>query len=99
MVEGAVEVVAKVVAEAAEEIVLTDHGQDRYKTRRADPLHRSLKVTLLNYKAASLTAVTAGRPINILLQSRESQSMSGQSSNTAEIYARLLKNPSASKYP
>ena len=46
MEEGAVEVVAKVVAEAAEEIVLTDHGQDIYKTRRADPLHRSLKGTL-----------------------------------------------------
>ena len=47
MAEGAVEVVAKVVAEAAEEIVLTDHGQDRYKTRRADLLHRSLKGPLL----------------------------------------------------
>ena len=47
MAEGAVEVVAKVVAEAEEEIVLTDHGQDRYKTRRADPLHRSSKVNLL----------------------------------------------------
>ena len=43
MAEGAVEVVANVVAEAAEEIVLTDHGQDRYNNRRADPLHRSLK--------------------------------------------------------
>ena len=47
MVEGAVEVVAKVVAEAAEEAVLTNHGQDRYKTRGADPLHRSFKGTLL----------------------------------------------------
>ena len=47
MVEGAVEVVAKVVAEAAEEIVLTNYGQDRYKTRRADPLHRRLKETLM----------------------------------------------------
>ena len=47
MAEGAVEVVAKVVAEAAEEIVLTDNGQDRYKTRISDPLHRSLKGTLL----------------------------------------------------
>ena len=40
MAEGAVEVVAKVVVEAteaAEEIVLTDHGQDRYKTRGVDP--------------------------------------------------------------
>ena len=83
MEDGAVEVVAKVVAEAAEEIVLTDHVQDRYKTRKSDPLHRILKVTLLTYKATSLTAVTAGRLINILLQSRESQSMSGQSSNTA----------------
>ena len=46
MTEGAVEVVAKVVEEAAEGIVLTDHGQDRYRTRRADPLHRSLKGTL-----------------------------------------------------
>ena len=46
MAEGAVEVVAKVVTEAAEEIVLTDHGQDRYRTRRADPSHRSLKETL-----------------------------------------------------
>ena len=45
MAEGAVEVVAKEVAEAAEEIVRTDHGQDRYKTRREDPLHRSLKGT------------------------------------------------------
>ena len=47
MAEGAVEVVEKVVAEAAEEIVLTDHGQDRCKTRRADPFHRILKGTLL----------------------------------------------------
>ena len=47
MTEGAVEVVAKVAAEAAEDIVLTDHVQDRYITRRADPLHRSLKGTLL----------------------------------------------------
>ena len=99
MAEVEVEVVAKVVAEAAEEIVLTDHGQDRYKTRRADPLHRSLKGTLLTYKATYLTAVTAGRPINILMQSRESQSMSGQSSNTAAIYARLLKTPSAPRSP
>ena len=30
-----------------EEIVLTDHGQYRYKTRRAYPLHGSLKGTLL----------------------------------------------------
>ena len=44
--EGAVEVVEKVVSEAAEDIVLTDHGQYRYKTRKADPLHRSLKGTL-----------------------------------------------------
>ena len=65
MAEGAVEVAAKAVADAAEEIVLTNHGQDRYKTRRADPLHRSSKVTLLTYKAIYLTAVTAGRPINI----------------------------------
>ena len=70
MAEGAVEVVAKVVAEEAEESVLTDHVQDRYKTRRADPLHRSLKGTLMTQKATSLNAVTAGRPINILLQSR-----------------------------
>ena len=47
MAEGAVEVVAKVVAEAAEEIVLTDYGQDRYKIRKADPLYRCLKGTLL----------------------------------------------------
>ena len=47
MAEGAVEVVAKVVEESAEEIVLTDHGQDRYKTRGADPLHRSLEGNLL----------------------------------------------------
>ena len=49
-VEGEVEVVAKVAAEAveaAEAMVLTDHGQDRYKTRRVDLLHRSLKGTLL----------------------------------------------------
>ena len=37
MAEGAVEVVAKVVAEGAEEIILTNHGQDRYRTRRTDP--------------------------------------------------------------
>ena len=43
MAEGAVEMLAKVVAEAAEEIVLTDYGQDRYKTRRAEPCHISLK--------------------------------------------------------
>ena len=89
--------VAKVVSEASEEIVLTNHGQDRYRTIRADPLHRSLKGTLLTYKVTSLTAVTAGRQTNILLQSRESQSMSGQSSNTAAIYAHLLKTPSALK--
>ena len=47
MEEGAVEVVANVVAEAEEAIVLTNHGQDRYETRRANPLHRSLKETLL----------------------------------------------------
>ena len=47
MSEGAVEAVAKVVTEAAEEIVLTDHGQDRYRTIRADPLHGSLKGTLM----------------------------------------------------
>ena len=47
MAEGTVEVVAKVVAEAAEEIVLTDHGQDRYRTRRVDPSHGSLKGTIL----------------------------------------------------
>ena len=47
MAEGEVEVVVKVVEEAAEEIVLTNHGQDRYKTRRADPLNRILKGTLL----------------------------------------------------
>ena len=47
MAEGEVEVVAKVVAEAADEIVITDHGQDRYKTRIADLLHGSLKGTLL----------------------------------------------------
>ena len=37
MSEEAAEALAKVVAEAEEEIVLTDHGQDRYRTRRADP--------------------------------------------------------------
>ena len=47
MAEGAAVFVAKVVAEVAEEIVLTDHGQERYKTRRADLLYRSLKGTLL----------------------------------------------------
>ena len=47
MAEGAAGVVARVVAEAAEEIVLTNHGQDRYRTIRADQLHRSLKGTLL----------------------------------------------------
>ena len=34
--EEAVEVVAMVVAEGAEEIILTNHGQDRYRTRRTD---------------------------------------------------------------
>ena len=47
MAEGAVEVVAKVVAEAAEDTVLTNHGQDRYKTRGVDPLHKNLKGTIL----------------------------------------------------
>ena len=47
MAEEAVEVVAKVVADAAEVIVLTDYGQERYKNRRADKLHRSLKGILL----------------------------------------------------
>ena len=47
MAEGEVEVVEKEVEEAVDEIVLTDHGQDRYKTRRADPLHRILKGTLM----------------------------------------------------
>ena len=47
MSEEAVEVLAKVVAAAEEEIVLTNHGHDRYRTRRADPLHKSLKGTLL----------------------------------------------------
>ena len=36
MTEEAVEALAKVVAEAEEEIVLTNHGQDRYRTIRAD---------------------------------------------------------------
>ena len=47
MAEEAVEALAKMVAETEEEIVLTDHGQDRYRTRRADPQHRRLKGTLL----------------------------------------------------
>ena len=47
MAEEAVEALEKVVAEAEEETVLTDHVQDRYRTIRADPLHRSLKGTLL----------------------------------------------------
>ena len=34
MAEEAVEALAKVVAEAEEEIVLTDHGHDIYRTRR-----------------------------------------------------------------
>ena len=46
MAEEAVEVAAKVVAEVVEEIVITNHGQDRYRTRISDPLHRSLKGTL-----------------------------------------------------
>ena len=37
MAEEAVKALANVVAEAEEEIVLTNHGQDRYRTRRADP--------------------------------------------------------------
>ena len=48
MAEEAVEALAKVVAEAEEEAVLTDHGQDRYITIIAYLLHRSLKGTLLN---------------------------------------------------
>ena len=99
MTEEAVEVLAKVAAEAEEEIVLTDHGQDRYRTRRVDPYHRSLKGILLTYKVTSLTAVTAGRQTNISLQSRESQNMSGHSSNMAATYARQSKTPSASRYP
>ena len=47
MAEEVVDVLAKVVAEVEEEIVLTNHGQDRYRTIRAYPLHRSLKGTLL----------------------------------------------------
>ena len=43
MTEEATEALAKVVAEAEEEIVVTDHGQERYRTIRADPQHRSLK--------------------------------------------------------
>ena len=39
------------------------------------------------------------RQTNILLQSQESQSMSVQSLNTAEIYARPLKIPSALRSP
>ena len=46
MAEEAVEVLVKAVEEEEEEIVLTDHGQDRYRTRRADLLHRILKGTL-----------------------------------------------------
>ena len=37
MAEEAVEALAKVVAEAEEDIVLTDHVQDRYRTRIAYP--------------------------------------------------------------
>ena len=37
MAEEALEDMAKGVAEAEEETVLTNHGQDRYKTKRADP--------------------------------------------------------------
>ena len=37
MAEESREALVKVVAEAEEEIVLTDHGQDRYRIRRADP--------------------------------------------------------------
>ena len=48
MSEEAVEVLAKAAVEAEEEIVRTDHGQDRYRTKRVDPYHRSLKGTLLN---------------------------------------------------
>ena len=47
MAKEAVEALAKVVEEAAKEIVLTNHGQDRYRTIRADPLYRSVKGTLL----------------------------------------------------
>ena len=47
MEEEAVDVLAKVAAEAEEEIVRTDHDQDRYRNRRVDPFHISLKGTLL----------------------------------------------------
>ena len=86
LAEEAVEVLTKVPAEAAEEIVPINRGQDRYRTKIVDPYHRSLKRTLLTYKVTSLTVVTAGRPTNALLQSRELQSMSGQSTNTAATY-------------
>ena len=47
MAKEAVEVLAKVPAEAEEKIVRIDRGQDRYRTRRVDPYHRSLKGNLL----------------------------------------------------
>ena len=47
MAEEAVEVLAKVPAEAEEEIVQIDRGQDRYKTKRVDRYNRILKGTLL----------------------------------------------------
>ena len=47
MAEGAIEAQAKVPVEVEEEIVRIDRGQDRYRIKRVDPYHRSLKGTLL----------------------------------------------------
>ena len=38
---------AKVPAEVEEEIVQIDRGQDRYRIKRVDPYHRSLKGTIM----------------------------------------------------
>ena len=99
MAEETVEAQAKVLVEVVEEIVRIDRGQDRYRIKRADPYHRILKGTLLIYKVKSLTEVTAGGLTNTLLQSRESQSMSVQSTNTAATYDRRSKTPSALRSP
>ena len=47
MAEEAVEAQAKVPVEVEEEIVRIDRRQERYRIKRVDPYHRSLKGTLL----------------------------------------------------
>ena len=47
MAEEAVEAQAKVLVEVEEEIVRINRGQYRYRIKRVDPYHRSLKGNLL----------------------------------------------------